>query len=158
MTEIRLVHLPDAADKIAVLEQWFIQEWEPWYGPAGQGDASADLTACLVRDQLPSCLLALNSGDEVVGTASLKHESAGSERGVGPWLSAVLVHKEHRRQGIGTSLVGAVENEAVRLGYSQIFTSTDTADGILSRRGWTRFGTTSSLRGPLAIYRWTAQR
>ena len=88
----------------------------------------------------------------MVGTASLKNESVGSELGVGPWLAAVLVRREHRNEGIGTALVLACEHEATRLGFSELYTSTDTAAGILRRRGWTVFGATNSLRGPIAVF------
>ncbi|MEE9586964.1 MAG: GNAT family N-acetyltransferase [Hyphomicrobiaceae bacterium] len=155
---VRLDLLADVPEAIDVLERWYVEEWEPWYGPTGQGDARADLTASLSRNNLPICVVALNANDEVLGTASLKNDSVGSECGVGPWLAAVLVRSEHRGNRIGTQLVEAIEKEAVRLGYSQIFTSTDTAQSILKRRGWVPFGTANSLRGPLTIYNWTALR
>ncbi len=66
----------------------------------------------------------------------------------------MLVDKDHQGQGVGTALVKAIEEEAARLGFDSIYTSTDTAMGILERRGWQVFGTTESLRGPLTIYRW----
>lgn len=91
---------------------------------------------------------------EVLGTAALKSESVGSELGLGPWLAAVLVGKGHRGRGVGMALVKAIEEEAARLGFDSIFTSTDTAKGILERRGWQAYGTTETLRGPATIYRW----
>ena len=151
---IRIVHLLEAPEVAPMLELWFIEEWMPWYGPDGPGDAESDLAACRSRDELPICLVALNMDDKVLGTAALKSESVGSELGVGPWLAAVLVGKDHQGKGVGTALVKAIEEEAVRLGFDSIYTSTDTAEGILERRGWQAFGTTESLRGPVTIYRW----
>ena len=66
----------------------------------------------------------------------------------------MLVGKDHRGKGVGTALVKAIEEEAARLGFDSIHTSTDTAEGILERRGWQAFGTTESIRGPVTIYRW----
>jgi len=150
---IRLIHLLEMPEAAATLEQWFIDEWTPWYGPDGQGDAERDLAACRSRDELPVCLVALNAHGEVVGTASLKSESVGSEHGVGPWLAAVLVGKAHEGQGIGTALVAAVEAEAARLGYESIYTSTESAKGIMQRRGWQPFATTDTLRGLATVFR-----
>ena len=149
---IRVVHLFDVPELAATLEDWFIHEWAPWYGPGGQGDAHADLAACHDRNALPICLVALNVEGEPLGTAALKAQSAGSELGVGPWLAAVLVHREHREKGVGSLLVEAIENEAERLGFDAIYTSTDVAMAILERRGWRPFGRTGSIRGPLTVY------
>ena len=151
--DIRIIHLAEVPEESTKLEMWFIDEWTPWYGSDGPGDAKNDLAACLNRDELPICLVALNKDGELLGTASLKEESVGSEPGVGPWLAAVLVEKNHQGKGIGTALVKAVEEQASLLGFEEINTSTDTAMRILERRGWLVSGETGSLRGPLTIYR-----
>ena len=122
-------------------------------GPVVEGDAEGDLAACRSRDALPICLVALSESGDVLGTASLRSESVGSELGVGPWLAAVLVPREHQGQGVGTALVAAIEAEARRLGFECLYTSTSTAEGLLKRRGWEAFGASQSLRGPVAVYR-----
>ncbi len=153
LNKLRIVHLlelPEAAD---TLVRWFIEEWTPWYGPKGQGDAESDLAACRSRETLPICLIALDSDDTVLGTAAIKSESVGSELGVGPWLAALLVAKEHRCKGVGTALIEAVERHAQGLGFEAIYCSTDTTEGILAHRGWEPFGTTETLRGSAVVYR-----
>ena len=153
---LRIDHLSQVPDAAETLERWFISEWMPWYGPEGEGDAKCDLAECSSRDALPLCLVARSSDGELLGTASLKAESVGSELGVGPWRAAVLVAKQHQGRGVGTALVAAIEKEGARLGFDSLYTSTDTADRILQRRGWRAIGGTDSLRGPVTIYRWEA--
>lgn len=153
--DLSIVHLLEAPGAAPVLARWFVEEWTPWYGPDGQGDASRDLAACRSRDQLPVCLVALNTEREVLGTVALRSESVGSELGAGPWLAALLVGKNHRGKGVGTALVEAIEVEAHRLGFEAIYTSTDTAETLMRRRGWQAFGAAESLRGPVAVYRRT---
>ena len=150
---IRIVHILEAPEAAPILARWFVEEWAPWYGPDGPGDAESDLAACCSRNELPICLVVLNMEDDVLGTATLKSESVGSELGVGPWLAAVLVSKNHQGKGVGTALVGAIEEEACRLGFDSIFTSTGTAGNILRRRGWQAFGATESIRGSITVYR-----
>lgn len=152
---IRIAHLKDFPGHLPILEQWFIKEWTPWYGPNGAGDARADLQACSGKDTLPICLVALDEGGDLLGTAALKSDSVGSELGVGPWLAAFLVAPEHRGKGVGTALVEAIETEAAHLGFEYIYISTDSAQHILERRGWEKFGRTQSLRGALSVYRCT---
>ena len=100
--DMRIVHLVDVPEASPTLVQWFVEEWAPWYGPDGQGDAEADFAAC--RDALPICLVALDGEGGVLGTASLKAESVGAEPAPGPWLAAMLVGKAHQGRGIGTAL------------------------------------------------------
>ena len=151
--EIIFRHLMELPQAPAILERWFIEAWGPWYGPGGAGDAKADLAAYRSRDAIPICLLALDGDGEILATASLKADSVGSEPGMGPWLAAVLVAEAHRGKGIGTVLVKAIEAEAARLGYGQLYSSTDSAGRILERCGWQACGTTETLRGTAAIYR-----
>ena len=150
----RIVPLSDAPFAIPTLTRWFIDEWAPWYGQDGQGNAEADLLACCNRDSLPLAVAALGDEDQVFGTAALKHQSLGSELGYGPWLAAVLVGQVYRRRGIGDMLVGAIETEARRLGHESIYVSTDSAVSLVTRRGWTSLDQhTDSLRGRVSIYR-----
>ena len=120
---VRIVHLSDAPGASATLARWFEDEWAPWYGPEGPGDATRDLALCRHRDELPICLVALGAGSEVMGTAALKSESVGADQHPGPWLAAFLVGNEHRGQGVGSALVEAVEAEARRLGFVTVHTS-----------------------------------
>ncbi|MDJ0947755.1 MAG: GNAT family N-acetyltransferase [Alphaproteobacteria bacterium] len=149
---LRIAHLVDVPETAPTLARWFVEEWEPWYGPDGAGDPEADLAACASRNALPICLVALAKDGNTLGTAALKTESVGSETGAGPWLAALLVGPQHRGLGIGTALVDAIEAEARRLGFPAIYCSADASAGILKRRGWQAIGTTESLRGTIAIF------
>ena len=152
-TGMRVVHLIDVPDAAPVLSRWFVEAWGPWYGPNGPGDADRDLADCSSHNAIPICLVAVSPDGEVLGTATLKAESVGSELGGGPWLAAMLVSQEHQGKGVGTALVEAIETEARRLGYDSIYTSTDTAKSIMERRGWQAVGSTESLRGAITVYR-----
>ena len=145
-------HLSDRPACLEELVQWYIREWAPWYGPGGGGDANADLAACLNGATLPLCLIAHDSHDRLVGTASLRRTSIGSDQFKGLWLSAVLVAESHRRQGIGTALIAGIEAQAYRFHPEILYTSTDTADRLLGQRGWAPVGKTGSLRGDLTIW------
>lgn len=153
-TEFQIVPLADAVATIQLLTRLFIEEWGPYYGPAGPGDAEKDLHECCNRDVLPIALVALDGDGTVLGTAALKKESVGSELGLGPWLAAFYVPIEHRKRGIGSALVEAIENKARSFGFESIFVSTDAAENIIRRRGWTALeNPVESLRGPVAVYK-----
>lgn len=149
--KIHIVHLKDNLSAIPILTQWFIEEWAPWYGPEGPGDAKQDLEECCRQEGLPICLIAFNESKTVLGTVALKSKSIGSKRSDGPWMSALLVSKSHRGKGVGTALIEAIEKEARRLDFTSVYCSTNTAEGTLQHRGWKTNGKAETLRG--SVYR-----
>lgn len=149
----RIAPLADVPEAIPLLTQWFTEEWEPYYGPGGPGDARRDLVECCNRDRLPLALVALDAGGGVIGTAALKPRSLDSHPHLGPWLAALLVPRGRRRERIGSALVAAVENEALRLGFGSLYTGTSRLSGTLRRRGWQARESAPSLRGPVTIFR-----
>ena len=150
----RIAHLVDTPAALSTLIRWFIDEWEPWYGPDGGGDAESDLADCSSRDALPICLVALGAEAEVFGSVALRTESVGDDLGVGPWLAGFLVGRAYRGQGVGRGLAEAIKGEARRLGFESIFTSVEPAVGArLARRGWEPFGSAESLRSEVTVYR-----
>ncbi len=150
---LKMLLLADAPYTIPTLSRWFVEEWVPWYGPGGQGDAEADLLACCNHDRLPLAVVALDDNDQALGTAALKPRSLGSELGYGPWLAAVLVGRPFRRQGIVNALISGIESQARRLGLERIYVSTDSAVSLVTRRGWMPTGDdVESLRGRVSIF------
>ncbi len=151
---LRLDLLADVPEAIPILEGWFVEEWAPYYGPEGPGDARSDLEACCRRDRLPVGVVARNAIGEVVGTAALKERSIDSHVHLGPWLAALIVAAPHRRQGVGGTLVAAVEREARRLGFDALYTAASCLGDLLQRRGWQMLEEDlTSLRGPIKLYR-----
>ncbi|MEQ8353996.1 MAG: GNAT family N-acetyltransferase [Kiloniellaceae bacterium] len=149
--EIR--YLAEVPNAVARLAEIFVDEWEPYYGVEGPGDAERDIRACCRRGAVPIAVIAVDDGGDVIGTGALKAESLGSEPGQLPWIAGLVVEKNNRGKGVGTALVAALEDEARRLGFSSIYTSTDAADNILGKRGWRALKQVESLRGPVTVYR-----
>jgi GNAT superfamily N-acetyltransferase len=134
---ITLAHLREVQWVIPILAKWFEEEWSPWYGARGAGDAVADLNSWRNIDKLPLAVVAFDVGESPVGIAALKSAGLGSELGIGPWLSTLLVSKPYRRQGVGSLLIERIEQDAHRLGFSALFAATDAASSLLTRRAWT---------------------
>ena len=148
---INIRHLLEVPEALPTLVRWLEQEWGPYYGAEGPGDAEADLKAADDRDRLPICLIALNASSGVVGTIALRAESIVSHRHLTPWLAGLLVAPEHRRRGVGTALIAALEDETRRLGYQRLYVGTDEA-GLVQRGDWRAIDEGSTLRGTTKIY------
>lgn len=120
---------------IPVLRGWFEAEWPAYYGPGGPGSAQRDLEACANEASLPVGVVALLEG-EVCGVAALKAESIPSHAHLSPWAAAGLVDPALRGRGIGRLLLAAVEQQARKLGFAQVYCGTSSAHGLLQRSGW----------------------
>jgi len=132
---VRIAFMADHPEVLPRLRALFEAEWPAWYGPAGPGDAAADLRAFCRRDALPIGLVALY-GDEPLGVMALKATSIDSRPDLGPWAAAGLVRPELRRRGVGAALLRGLEDLARALAYPRLYAGTATAATLLERAGW----------------------
>ncbi len=149
---VRILALAEAPHLIPTLRRWLVTEWPAYYGPSGPGDAGADLQARAQRAALPVGVVALDEEGAPLGTAALTATSIRSHAHLTPWLSGLLVEPTARRRGIGARLVEAIEAEAVARGFERLYAATDTAGGILARRGWVVVDEAASDRRALAVF------
>lgn len=138
---MQIDYLSDHPALIPVLADWYITEWEPYYGKDGPGNAEADLRGRCNRDQLPLGLVVV-AGKFPTATASLGFDMA---TGMAPSVIGLLVAESHRGQGIAAVLIDACRTEASRLGHNQLFLSTSVLGPMLIRRGWHLAGSTKFL-------------
>jgi len=69
---------------------------------------------------MPFTLVAVD-GNAPVGMATLKLKDLRSMPDLGPWLSSLYVIPARRGEGIGTSLISAVAEEARRREFHELF-------------------------------------
>lgn len=149
---VRIELLADHQEAIPLLARWFVEAWEPYYGPNGPGNAEQDLRFCCDRDRLPIAVIAIDQ-DGVCGTAALKEQSVESHAHLRPWLAALLVDPAKRNRGIGTRLVQAIEELARQMEFEVLYVGAGPDAPLYDRRGWTKIGNAKSLREPLGIFR-----
>ncbi len=128
--------LADHTDVIPRLTDWYLLEWEPYYGVQGPGDARADLESRCNHDAIPIGLVAME-GDQVHGTVALDLDAATN---LMPSVVGLLVGRDQRGRGIATALLESAESLAQRLGYSRLYISTTVLGDLLVRIGWYPFG------------------
>lgn len=86
-------------------------------------------------DRVPAVFVALADDGRPLGSAALVFDDLeGDPRN--PWLASVFVPPEHRRRGVASVLVAAVEDAARRFGYSRLFLFTASAPELYARLGW----------------------
>ena len=133
---MKIEPLADHMTTIPQLSEWYLSEWEPYYGRCGPGDALADLESRCNLDEIPLGLVAMEGGD-VYGTAALDLDPATN---LAPSVVGLLVRRDRRGKGIATALLESAEHHAQRLGYSQLYMSTTVLGHLLLRIGWRPFG------------------
>lgn len=82
-------------------------------------------------------MVALDADGRVIGTGTIARSSFGADAGEFPWVVGLVVTATAQGRGVGTAVVAALEAEAARLGYDEVFATTEAASGLLVRRGWT---------------------
>lgn len=147
-----IIYLADARDLIVPLAPLLIEEWEPYYGRQGPGDAEGDLNDCCNIDTIPLALVAIDEDREVLGTAALKARSIETHRHLTPWLTAMFVPERHRGHGIRVALVDAIEKDAVRLGYKRLYVNARGISGTMLENGWALLEDAEAEHGPIEVY------
>lgn len=152
LEDFKIKYLADARELVVPLAPLFIDEWEPYYGRQGPGDAESDLNDCCNCDEIPLALVAVDDEGEILGTAALKARSIDTHRHLSPWLAAMFVVERHRGRGVNAALVAAIEENAVRLGYERIYVGARGVTSAMRENGWSLLEEAESSRGPIEIY------
>lgn len=148
--DIRLISTND--DELMTVATWSLTEW----GEDFPDDTIASYRALFAeasddRDRLPVVLVAVDNG-LLVGTASLvADDELPDATEIGPWLAATYVVPHARMSGVGAHLVAAVENEARRLGFAELFLYTHDRHEWYERRGWQRLRATTLRTRPVIV-------
>ena len=158
LVPIKICFLAEAPEVVPKLVKLFQEEWEAYYGPEGPGIAESDIWEGCQINSTPLTLVAIDDNGEVTGTGTLRAKPIDSVSDQGPWITALVVDKNRRGNGIGTALISALEMEARRFRCPFIYTSTHTAGGILLSRGWQAIDKIDSFQGIGTVYRTELQQ
>ena len=127
--------LADRPDFIPTLAEWHYREWA-YLRP---GDSVENRISMLRersgRSELPITYVASSSAG-LLGSAMLIASDMETRPEYSPWLAGVFVASEHRRHGIGRTLVEHVVRTAASLGFVTLYLFTPSAQNFFLRLGW----------------------
>jgi N-acetylglutamate synthase-like GNAT family acetyltransferase len=132
MKIVPLAERPDLAEQVSA---WGFDEW----GHLSKGQTPqtrlAEVRGEMNVDRIPVTFVALGEDGGIVGTAALIFDDlVGDPRN--PWLASVYVPPDHRKKGIASALVRAVEGKARELGYKHLYLFTTSAPALYAGLGW----------------------
>lgn len=133
MRYVLLADHPEVVPEVASLMQ---AVWPDHYGPAGPGDAVADVTRRTGKAAVPLAVVAMDAGGAVMGTGALDVTSFGANPAEGPWVVGLCVAPAWRGQGVAGRIVAMLEAEATRLGHRHLYTAAHGAVPVFAGRGW----------------------
>jgi GNAT superfamily N-acetyltransferase len=134
------------------LSQWMFEKWGTFYPESSFESARRWLTITARRANLPITMLALD-GPTLVGCAMLQRQELYREKGIMPWLGALLVKEHYQHQGVGRHLHEWALSFTKSLGYKKLYLLAfdPTICGWYQKNGWTIFKTDNSKKHPLII-------
>jgi GNAT superfamily N-acetyltransferase len=128
-------YLADRREFIPTVARWHHMEW----GHLRPGETVEDRAVRVESEcghrEIPTTFVAL-AGQQCLGSASLVACDMDIRPTLTPWLSGVFVAPEHRRRGVGASLVERVVQEAWALGKPRLYLYTSGSGALYLRLGW----------------------
>jgi predicted N-acetyltransferase YhbS len=134
MPTLRLDYLADHPDLVPILAEWHHRQWSYLAHSATLGQRTARLRQH-GRGALPTSFVALLDGAPV-GSAALVANDMTDQESLSPWLANVYVVPEARRHGIGATLVRRAAQEALALGYHDLYLYTEDQTHFYAELGW----------------------
>lgn len=86
-------------------------------------------------DSIPLMLVA-HDGNKPLGSTRLVQSDMQSHPELTPWLASLYVRPDYRNQGIAYALIRRLEQEAQRLGYTQLYLYTEDRMSLYTNAGW----------------------
>lgn len=119
-------------DEIAALHQ---DEWKHLSPNKTIETRRATLISAAASDGTPSIYIAYHD-TEFIGSAAIVAKDMDSRPDIGPWLAAVYVKENWRKQGVATLLLNHCEFQARKAGVKTLYLFTEFASKLYAKNGW----------------------
>lgn len=147
---MQIDYLADHQDFIPTLARWHHSEWA-YLRPGDSIEARISrLRGCCGHREIPTVVIAF-TGSTLVGSAMLVEHDMDTRMELSPWLAGVFVAPDHRRSGVGVTLVQRVIDDATALGVQRLYLYTPSAEQFYAGRGWSLVERTSYRGADVAV-------
>lgn len=132
---MNIEYLADHKEVIPTLARWFYEEWAYLHPERTYADVEHLITERAQTNKIPIALVAFE-GNELLGTVCLKVHDMDTRLDLTPWLAGLYIAAPRRKQGIGATLVSAIEKKAHELGVQTLYLYTPESETFYARLGW----------------------
>jgi len=147
---LSIEYLADYPQYLSTVAGWGFTEWGHHNPTRTVQDYEADFRNLLNRDTIPLTVIGLWDGIPA-GMASIFVQDMDLHPELTPWLAAVYVSVDHRKRGIGSKLVGAIQEIAAHLRIARLYLWTPGKEHFYSRLGWTVLERTGHFNQPVVL-------
>jgi GNAT superfamily N-acetyltransferase len=133
MTDIQTLVVEPGTPELAICARWRVNAFSVLQASLEEEFRSLELFA---SDQTKGIALVAKADGEPIGTCLLVESEIEPNHDVSPWLAGLFVIPERRREGAGTILVRAIEDQARRRGFSRLYLYTSEAIAFYANLGW----------------------
>ena len=138
MTTLQIAPLADRAELVQTVASWHWNEWghvDPFGSLRSWTEGLGKRTNL---DRIPAVYVAITDGEPVGSVVLVEHDMPDREdlAHLSPWLAGLFVLPDHRRQGVGSTLVRHAQSEALRFGVHRLHAHTSTAVDLYQEVGW----------------------
>ena len=132
---MEIAYLADHKEVIPLLARWFYKEWSYLHPERTLEDVERLIGERTNTNKIPVALVAFDN-QELLGTVCLKVHDMDTRLDLSPWVAGLYVSAPRRRQGIGTTLVSAIEKKSHELGVGKLYLHTPESKPFYSKLGW----------------------
>ena len=127
------------ADSLTSAQAVSDMRYQEWGHPPESEDPQWWLATTLReagRYELPVTFVAKDASDAVLGAVGLDEYDLDERRDTTPWVTGMIVRRDHRGNGIGRALMMHLEQWAAQHHITEAWVGTDLALGFYQRCGW----------------------
>ena len=133
---MRVTLLAERPHLAPVIAQWHFAEWGHLY-PGGTIAGWLDhIRTRMNADRIPLTFIALDDGEEPVGTAAIVEHDMETHRELYPWLGGVYIIPAARRCGVASALIRDLTSWAAGFGVRDLYLYTYAAERLYQKLGW----------------------
>lgn len=123
-------------DLLPELAKLHFDEWKHLSPDKTLEDRVVKLRQMAESTDVPFMVVATEN-NQLIGSSALVIEDMKTRKDLSPWLASVFVKPQFRKNGIATTLVRHIENEATKRGIRELFLYTEHARTLYTKLGWT---------------------
>jgi N-acetylglutamate synthase-like GNAT family acetyltransferase len=135
--EMKILDLKQVPHHLETLARWHQEEWGYFKPDKTLAERIKRMKSHLLPEFIPTTFIAENH--ELFGSASIIEHDMDTRKELTPWLAGVYVKSEFRRQGIGSTLVLYVMEQARKNKIERLYLFTPDMDAFYARLGWKIF-------------------
>lgn len=133
---MKISPLADCPRLAPIIAQWHFVEWGHLY-PGGTVDGWLHhIQTRMNDDRIPMTVVALDDGEEPIGTAALTEQDMETHPELSPWLGGVYVIPAVRGRGVASALVRDLIGRAADCGTRDLYLYTNGAGSLYQKLGW----------------------